>query len=110
MRWFENVAGCILAVGLTIRLLPEKKYERYVRLFTGFLIILIFLQPVLRFRSADLRLEEKLRAFSQEQEKIEEQIFTEEKEIFKKYELLPETEEVTVRKIIIEKVEVTGND
>lgn len=102
MKAFENIAGCMLAVGLALRMLPDKKYEQYVRLFTGFLLILLLLQPFFRIGSADELLEKKIVQFAGEQEELERKIFAEGKTF------LPEKQEK--REIVIEsiQVEVTG--
>lgn len=112
MSWFENIAGCMLAAGLALRMLPDRKYEQYVRLFTGFLLLIIFLQPLLRIGSADDLLEHKMKEFAEEQELMEAQIFEESTEFFEEHGTETGQENGHVREIVIEPVlvEVTGDD
>lgn len=72
--WLKSLVGYMLIVSVTMQMLPNKKYEQYVRLFTGFLLILLVLQPILKIGSADSFLESQISKFVQEQEKLELQI------------------------------------
>lgn len=72
--WLKSLVGYMLIVSVAMQMLPNKKYEQYVRLFTGFLLIVLVLQPILKIGSADSYLENKISAFVQEQESIEAQI------------------------------------
>ena len=109
-NWLKSLVGYMLIVSVTTQLLPHKKYEYYVKVFTGFLLILLVLQPILRIGSASAFLETKIFAFIEEQEKMEEKIGKEAKrfqeqsgnmggEIFESIEVLP-----------VERVEVLIND
>lgn len=69
--WLKSLVGYLLIVSVTMQMLPDKKYEQYVRLFTGFLLIVLVLQPVLKIGSANSFLENKISEFVQEQEKLE---------------------------------------
>ena len=72
--WLKNLAGFILFGSVTMQMLPNQKYEQYVKLFTGFLMIIIVLQPILKIRSSDIYLEDKIRNFIQEQSDLEQKI------------------------------------
>lgn len=72
--WLKSLVGYMLIVSVTMQMLPNKKYEQYVKLFTGFLLIILVLQPVLKIGSADSFLADKIAEFVQEQELLEEQI------------------------------------
>lgn len=73
-EWLKSLLGYMLIVSVTMQMLPNQKYEQYVRLFTGFLLIILILQPVLKIGSADSFLEHKISEFVQEQEALEERI------------------------------------
>lgn len=73
-EWLKSLVGYLLLVSVTMQMLPNQKYEQYVRLFTGFLMIIIVLQPLLKIRSADAYLEYKIQEFVQEQSDLEEKI------------------------------------
>lgn len=43
--WIKSVVACVLLLSLLQLLVPEK-YERYVRLFTGIVLILVIVRPL----------------------------------------------------------------
>ena len=73
-EWLKNFVGYLLLASIGIQMIPNEKYEKYVRLFTGFLLVMIVLQPILQIRSSNLFLENKIDAFIREQEKMEQWI------------------------------------
>lgn len=73
-EWVKNLTGVLLVSSVAVQLLPDQKYEQYLKLFLGFFLLILILQPVLKIGSADSYLEEKINAFVQEQERMEEQI------------------------------------
>lgn len=73
-EWVKNLTGVLLVSSVAVQLLPDQKYEQYLKLFLGFFLLILILQPVLKIGSADSYLEEKINAFVQEQEQMEEQI------------------------------------
>ena len=79
-EWLKHLVGYLMVVSIGMQMLPDKKYEEYVRLFTGFLLIVIILQPILKIRSSDRYLEEQIQQFVEEQERMEAAAFGEEKE------------------------------
>lgn len=76
-EWLKNIVGFLLIVSIVMQVLPGKKYEQYVKLFTGFLLILIVLQPVLKIGSANSFLEQTIEEFVAQQEILERKIGTE---------------------------------
>ena len=72
--WLKTIIGYFLLVNIAMQMIPNKKYEQYVRLFTGFLLMILILQPVLKIRSADQFLENKVMQFVHEQEVLEDKI------------------------------------
>ncbi len=72
--WLKSLVGYMLIVSVVMQMLPNEKYERYVKLFTGFLLIIFILQPVLKIGSVDSYLADKIAGFVQEQELLEENI------------------------------------
>lgn len=73
-EWMKNLVGFLLLASVTMQLLPNQKYEQYVRLFIGFLLMILVLKPVLQIRSADIFLEQKIQKFVQEQTALEKKI------------------------------------
>ena len=72
--WLKSILGYMLIVSVSMQMLPNQKYEQYIRLFTGFLLIILILQPILKIGSADVYLENMIVQFVEQQEKMEEEI------------------------------------
>lgn len=111
-EWLRNLIGYIFAVSIGLQMLPNQKYEQYVRLFTGLLLILLVLQPVLKIGSVDVFLEKKITQFVQEQELLEQEImeytntFSDESG-YKEENMIEDIEVRTIEEI---RVEVTVDD
>lgn len=73
-EWLKSLVGYMLIFSVTMQMLPHKKYEQYVKLFTGFLLIVLLLQPILKIGSANTFLEHKISKFVAEQEALEKSI------------------------------------
>ena len=73
-EWIKQIAGYLLLVSVVLQMLPGTKYVQYVKLFTGLLLILIVLRPVLKIGEADVYLEQKIQEFVKNQERLEEEI------------------------------------
>lgn len=54
--WVGNIAFYLIFITVVINLLPNKKYEKYLKLFSGMVFILLVLKPV----TGGLRLEDKI--------------------------------------------------
>lgn len=73
-EWVRDIAGYLLLISVVLHMLPENKYVPYVKLFTGLLLILMVLRPVLKIGEADVYLEQKIQEFVKNQERLEEEI------------------------------------
>lgn len=105
-QWLKSLVGYLLIVSVTMQMLPNKKYEQYVKLFTGFLLIILLFQPILRIGSASVFLENKIRKFVEEQEVLEQEIGKKSKE-FQEKSLSSEQEvQEEIEIVPIEQVEV----
>lgn len=105
-EWLKNLVGYMLIVSVAMQMLPNKKYEQYVRLFTGFLLIVLVLQPILKIGSADSFLENKIAEFVQEQEALEEQIAAQGEVFERKSESMQEEAIEDIEVPLVEQVEV----
>lgn len=54
--WIRNLTGFFLFMSVIDNLLPNKKYGKYIRLFSGMILILLVLQPL----TGSLRLEDRI--------------------------------------------------
>ena len=68
-NWIINVTMFSLISTFLVKMLPGKTYVPFVRLFSGFILILLFLDPLLSQTGLDLRMEKKI----EEQMKVVEQ-------------------------------------
>ena len=111
-EWIQNLAAYFLIAGLATKMLPNSKYEQYVRLFTGFLLILLVIQPVLKIGSVDRYLEEKIQLFLEEQEVLEEEIVNKSEDfLFDSTTMqLMEQKVICIEEIEKVRVEVAVND
>lgn len=57
--WVRNITGYFLFLAVLDNLIPERKYEKYIRLFAGMVGILLIVQPL----AGALRLEERIARF-----------------------------------------------
>lgn len=56
-EWIRNVAFYLVLVTALIHVLPRSGYQKYIRFFTGLVLILLVLAPVLKL----FQMEEELR-------------------------------------------------
>ena len=56
-EWIRNVAFYLVLVTALLHVLPRSGYPKYIRLFTGLVLILLVLAPVLKL----FQMEEELR-------------------------------------------------
>lgn len=55
-EWIRNITGYILFMTVLDNLLPGKKYGKYLKLFSGMVLILLMIQPL----TGSIRLEDKI--------------------------------------------------
>lgn len=56
-EWIRNVAFYLVLVTALLHVLPRSDYQKYIRFFTGLVLILLVLAPVLKL----FQMEEELR-------------------------------------------------
>lgn len=61
--WIRNLTGYFLFLAVIEALLPNRKYSRYVRLFSGMVLILLVLQPLTGSLRVDERIAHNYEAF-----------------------------------------------
>ena len=101
-EWIKQIVIYLLVVNVIMQMLPEKKYEPYIKLFTGFLLILFVFHPVLKIGSADAYLEQKISEFIAEQESLESQIAVYGEEFSRESEAMQSEK---MQEIVIEPIE-----
>lgn len=61
LEWVWQIICCLIFITVLSSLLPKKSYEKYIRLFSGMILILVIIKPV----TESLDLDEKLAALFQ---------------------------------------------
>lgn len=89
-QWMKNLVFFYVIFQAILQLLPEKKYEKYVRFYMGLLLILIMLSPVFMMLGKGEKLWEDFSAFYKKEEL---QRLSQEAENLKEYYLKMESEE-----------------
>ena len=111
-EWIKSFVGCLLMISVAMQMLPNSKYEQYVKLFTGFLILVLLIQPFLKIGSMDSYLEGKIEEAMEVQESLEKEIVVQ-SEIFesKSREIrLNDEQKIDIPEIDRVEVEVTMDD
>ena len=54
-QWIRSLVFYLILMTMLMNLLPDKKYENYLRLFTGVVFLLLFFQPFTGLLGADCR-------------------------------------------------------
>lgn len=81
-EWLQNLAFYLVLVTAVIHMLPETGYKKYIQFFTGLVLIILLVSPVLQLLGTDITLadfyqkmeyetevEQKLMEWQQEQVK-----------------------------------------
>ena len=55
-QWISSILCFLIFITMVIALLPAKKYEKYIRFFTGMMLILLVISPLTK----GLRLEDRI--------------------------------------------------
>ena len=111
-EWIKSFVGCLLMISVAMQMLPYSKYEQYVKLFTGLLMLVLLIQPVLKIGSMDSYLEGKIEEAMEAQERLEKEIVVQ-SEVFesKSHEIrLNDAQKIDIPQIERVEVEVTLDD
>ena len=111
-EWIKSFVGCLLMISVAMQMLPNSKYEQYVKLFTGFLILVLLIQPFLKIGSMDSYLEGKIEEAMEVQGRLEKEIVVQ-SEVFesKSQEIrLNDAQKIDIPQIERVEVEVTLDD
>lgn len=53
LEWVRNLAACMILIAAVMRILPRNHFEKYIRFYTGLLVLLLVIRPLLRLASLD---------------------------------------------------------
>lgn len=104
-EWIRNLIGFWLIASVALQMLPNQKYEQYLRLFIGFFMLILLFHPLWKVGSLETYLKEQVDGFLKEQENMELAV---EKESMRIGE--PMVEEVKIEEIESVQVEVGQDD
>ena len=111
-EWIKSFVGCLLIISVAMQMLPNSKYEHYVRLFTGLLMLVLLIQPVLKIGSMNDYMENKIAELIEDQERLEKEIVVQ-SEVFESesLEIRPnDVQKIDIPEIEQVEVEVTQGD
>lgn len=111
-EWIKSFVGCLLMISVAMQMLPNSKYEQYVKLFTGLLMLVLLIQPILKIDSMDSYLEGKIEEAMEAQERLEKEIVMQ-SEVFESQSQeirLNDAQEIDISEIERVEVEVTMDD
>jgi stage III sporulation protein AF len=111
-EWIKSFVGCLLIISVAMQMLPNSKYEHYVRLFTGLMMLVLLIQPILKIGSADVYLERKISEAMEEQKRLEKEIMVQSKAFESESREMQKNElqEIYIPEIERVEVEVTMDD
>lgn len=79
-EWLQNISFYLILVTAVLQAVPNQEYRKYIRFFTGLVLILMLLAPILDLFGSEVRIseiyeksgyEEQLREFEVMQEQAE---------------------------------------
>lgn len=78
--WIEDITVYMIVVTLVYKLSANSSYKPYIKLFTGLLMVMIIMTPVVRIWNGDVELSMKKEKYDWELEsaRVSEEIYTEE--------------------------------
>ena len=85
-QWIQNLAFYMILVTAVIHVLPENNYQKYIRFFSGLILVILLASPVIKLFGVKENFTEFYRdaEYEQTQKEIEHAA-----EYFKEFEALP---------------------
>lgn len=62
--YIKNICYFTIFVTLLLNIFPNKKYTNYIKMFAGFLMILIVIQPLVKFNDIEKLLDEMISKYT----------------------------------------------
>lgn len=67
-EWVRNIAYYMILVTVAVQIIPKSGYKKYIRFFTGLLLILLMCEPILKIAGMENSFTELYQNASYEQE------------------------------------------
>ena len=61
-QWIENIAFYLVVITAVIQLVPNNSYKKYIRFFTGLILVILLANPIMKI----FQIEETFEAFYEE--------------------------------------------
>ncbi len=73
-EWIQNIAFYMILVTVLLEALPVNSYKKYIRFFTGMILVLLLAGPILKLCGMEVKISEAFdsRTYDREMEKIKE--------------------------------------
>ena len=82
-QWLQDLAVYMILVSAILQALPQELYQKYIRFFSGLVLIILLMTPLLRLTDMEDSFRSRVQEQNMEQESasfLEETLETEEKE------------------------------
>lgn len=66
-EWIENVAVYMVIITVAMQMVPNNSYKKYIRFFTGLILIIMMSGPILKIFGMEQELEEFYKSAEYEQ-------------------------------------------
>lgn len=70
-EWIQNIAFYLILITAVLHIIPSTTYKNYIRFFTGLILILLLIQPILSLTKGDIALEQVYQNATYKQQKKE---------------------------------------
>lgn len=66
-EWIENIAVYMVIITVAMQMVPNNSYKKYIRFFTGLILIILMSGPILKIFGMEQELEEFYKSAEYEQ-------------------------------------------
>lgn len=67
LSFIKNICVFTLVMTLVLNIFPESNYRKYIKLFAGFLLLVLVMQPILKLKNIDFKLDDIVQDIEYEQ-------------------------------------------
>lgn len=108
-EWVKNLAVCMILFSTILHILPKSHFEKYIRFYTGLLVLILVIRPLLYAFSLDTSLVQKFQHYMEQMEddSLKRQMEDVDK---KRKEGITDQLEDQVKKQVIEQIDFYGKD
>ena len=67
LSFVKNICVFTVVMTLVLNIFPESNYRKYIKLFAGFLLLVLVMQPILKMKNIDFDIEDIVQDIEYEQ-------------------------------------------